>query len=132
MTVYLTNSPGIFTTSDALVAEYFDLSRMPDDFCRIVRQDIDTGLAVSAIGHPAVAEMFSSLCGVDVKPNRIAVDFKPGDVSCGMTLTFRPEPGQEFTAEDMRKFLREGKVKLYCIYFEPETESAMKRLGLND
>lgn len=128
MTMYLTNSPGVFTSEKSLVVKYFDLTQNPDRFCSLIRSDYKNGSLVSAIGHPAVAEMISAVCGIPVKANRQAISLKPGDASCGITLSFRPEPGQEFSRDDMLRFIKEGKVKLFCMYTEPSTEEAFQKL----
>lgn len=124
MAVYITNSPGIFTTEKELVVTYFDMTDKRKQFCDWIRDPN----AISAVGHPGAADMINKICGTDIEPNRIQIDLKPGDASCGITLNFRPEPGKEYTKEEMEELIREGKVKLYCIVAEPSTREAMQKL----
>ncbi len=70
----------------------------------------------SAIGHQGTAEFLTRLLGIEVPTNRQAITLKPGDkVIVVQPWGERLPPGQELTAEVMKKLYDEGRVKFILI-----------------
>ncbi len=109
MKVALVNSPGIFTDRKSLTVSYREISA--DEFCSIIRENPYD----SAIGHPGAAEFIRMICGVDVPVQRRAIDIADYDEVVGMTLKFRPEPGKEYSVQDLRDLIEEGKIRFFVM-----------------
>ena len=72
---------------------------------------------VSAVGHAGTAQFLSSLLGIEVPVSRQAITLKKGDklIVVQPMGPLRLQPGQELTAEDMKRLYEEGKVKFILI-----------------
>ena len=65
---------------------------------------------VSAVGHESTAKVLSTLLGMDVPANRIAVDMKPGDVAVAVQFLKRLPEGKVLNEEELLGMFREGSI----------------------
>ena len=82
------------------------------------REMINDRTFTSAVGHESTAQVLSTLLGVEVPPNRIAISLKKGDGLLVFQLLVRLEEGRVLTSEEVEALVREGKVKLYLVEVE--------------
>jgi hypothetical protein len=70
----------------------------------------------SAVGHAGTAQFLTELLGIAVPMSRQAITLKNGDkLIVVQPLGERLPPGQELTAEVLKEWYREGKVKFILI-----------------
>jgi hypothetical protein len=62
----------------------------------------------SAVGHPSTAEVLSTLLGVEVPPNRVAVTLSPKDRVIVFQLRVRLEEGRILTMEEVKALYDQG------------------------
>jgi len=77
------------------------------EFCEEIRK----GQHVNAIGHQGTVDLINTLCGSDLKVNRISIQTNVGDVLYIVMLTVRLEEGKVLSNEEIMKMYDEGKVK---------------------
>ena len=56
---------------------------------------------VSAVGHKGTARLMSSLIGIEIPFNRVAVHMLPGDEAVVLWLIERPSEGHIYSAEEL-------------------------------
>jgi hypothetical protein len=105
MTTYLANafSPSMLSKLP------LDVEFSPIDvkeFCEVVK-----GNHVNAIGHQGTIDLINSLCGSDLKVNRISIQADVGDEIYIIMLTTRLEEGKILKADEIQRMYEEGKVK---------------------
>ena len=75
------------------------------EFCEAVNG------GVNAIGHQGTVDLINSLCGSELKVNRIAIQTNVDDVLYIVMLTVRLEEGRVLSNEEIMKIYKEGKIK---------------------
>jgi len=73
-----------------------------------VKSLLQEGNYVSAVGHPATAEVLSALLGVRVPPNRVAIQLRSGDVLIVFQISVRLAEGQILSAEEVQSLYDQG------------------------
>ena len=58
---------------------------------------------ISAVGHKATAEILSSVLGVEIPENRIAISLEKGDIAIVIKLGVRLPEGKILSAEELRE-----------------------------
>lgn len=58
---------------------------------------------ISAIGHESTAKIISQRLGIDIKPNRIMVKMKEGDMAIVFQLLQRLPEGKVLTEEEIKQ-----------------------------
>jgi len=67
---------------------------------------------ISAVGHPATAQLLSDLLGRKITANRIQVELNDGDEAIIAQITTRLPEGKVLSKEELQKLYDEGKIKL--------------------
>ncbi len=80
-----------------------------------VKNLLREGEYISAVGHPATAEVMSALLGVEVPPNRVSITLSPGDRVVIFQLAVRLGEGQVLTAEEVLALYQEGKASFALV-----------------
>jgi hypothetical protein len=70
---------------------------------------------ISAVGHPSTAEVLSVLLGVDIFPNRVAIQLVPGDQLVVFQLLVRLPEGAVLTKDEVFALYNEGKALFYIV-----------------
>ena len=70
---------------------------------------------VSAVGHPATAQVMSALLGVEIPPNRVSITIGPGDQLLVFQLAVRLAEGQILTAQEVQALHQEGKASFAVV-----------------
>ena len=81
----------------------------PAVFCQEARS------AISAVGHPATAQVLSTICGYQIQPNRIMVTLQPGDEVIVFQLMERLPEGKVLSSEEVQQLLAQGKVAFFKV-----------------
>ena len=96
----------------------------------IKRIDIDTARAViagrknagwniiSAIGHQSTAQVMSTLLGIEIPVNRIAVKLAEGDEAIVFQVLERLPEGKVLSKEEIEMLMRQGKIAFYFVRIE--------------
>ena len=66
---------------------------------------------ISAVGHESTANVLSELLGMEIKPNRITVDMKPGDVAVAVRFLRRLQEGKVLNETELIQLLKEGVIE---------------------
>mgnify|MGYP001770834197 FL=1 len=74
--------------------------------------------AVSAIGHPATAQVLSQICGFPISANRVMITLSPGDEVLVFQLLVRLEEGKVLSVGEVEELVRQGKVAFYRVKVE--------------
>lgn len=74
------------------------------------RKWVSEGEFISAIGHPGTAEVISALLGTKIAPNRIMVQFEPGDEALVFKLDCRLPEGKVLSAEELKNLSYKWKI----------------------
>ena len=103
--IYIANgfSPAMLSKPPADV-EFKEVDK--DEFCEAVTKGINT------IGHQGTIDLVNSLCGTNLKMNRISIRADIGDQIYIVLVTVRLEEGKVLSKEEITKMYEEGKVKL--------------------
>ena len=64
---------------------------------------VSDGAFISAVGHPATAELLSQLLGVQVIPNRIEANMNKGDIAVVFKLVGRLPEGKILSLEELKQ-----------------------------
>jgi len=67
---------------------------------------------VSAVGHPATAQMLSDLLGRKIEANRVQVELEDKDEAIIAQVMTRLPEGKVLTRDELQKLYDEGKIKL--------------------
>ncbi len=73
-----------------------------------VKNLLREGEYVSAVGHPATAEVMSALLGVEVPPNRVSITLQVGDTLVVFQLGVRLEEGKILSSEEVQDLYNRG------------------------
>jgi hypothetical protein len=83
------------------------------EFRRASIEEVRTLLSngfISAIGHPATANVLTKILGMNIPVNRVSIQLQPGDVLIIFQLAVgRLAPGQELTEQDVLSAFSQGK-----------------------
>jgi hypothetical protein len=66
-------------------------------------KDLLNGGFVSAVGHKATAEILSSILGINIPENRVAISLEKGDIAVVFKLGVRLPEGKILSAEELRE-----------------------------
>ena len=101
----------------------FSLNMLPKDVSALIKvkelrpdewsEKVKSSEFVNAIGHKATAELVNEMTGLEIKPNRIDVKFKKGDVAFVIQVGFRLQEGQVLNKEEMLELYEEGKLRFF-------------------
>ena len=80
-----------------------------EQFCREAQN------AVSAVGHPATAEVLSTICGFPIQANRIMISLAPGDTLLVFQLLERLPEGKVLSKEEVQQLVEQGKAAFYKV-----------------
>ncbi len=80
-----------------------------------VKSLLREGEYISAVGHPATAEVMSALLGVEVPPNRVSITLSPGDRIIVFQLTIRLAEGQVLSQNEVLSLYQEGKASFAIV-----------------
>jgi len=69
----------------------------------------------SAVGHPSTAQVLSTLLGLPVEANRVAITLSPGDRVVVFQLGIRLQEGQILSEEEVLSLYREGKASFFLV-----------------
>ena len=75
------------------------------EFCQVIANGV-----LNAIGHQGTADLINSLCGADLKVNRVSIRVNIGDEIYIITLLQRLEEGKVLSKEEIEKMYEEGKL----------------------
>jgi hypothetical protein len=70
---------------------------------------------VSAVGHESTAQVMSTLLGVEVPPNRVAISLSEEDKLIVFQLGVRLQEGQILSKEEVFSLYREGKASFVMV-----------------
>ena len=106
MTTYLANafSPSMLTLLP-LDVEFSPVNEQ--EFC----EEVVNRNPVNAVGHQGTVDLINSLCGSNLKVNRISILADVGDEIYIVMLTVRLEEGKILSKEEIQRMYQEGKVK---------------------
>jgi len=76
------------------------------EFCQAVNR-----LDVNAIGHQGTVDLVNTLCGSNLKVNRISINANIGDEIYIIALSLRLEEGKILKSDEIQKLYEEGKIK---------------------
>jgi hypothetical protein len=97
MAIYLANSFSLgMLSGDALLCVF----EFGNDYVKNAIQDAKDNV-ISAVGHQATADFMSSLLGIEVPVNRIAITLKPGDEVYVLQLMTRLPEGKILSQEEL-------------------------------
>ncbi len=80
-----------------------------------VKSLLQGGNYVSAVGHPATAEVLTALLGVEVPPNRVQIKLGVGDTLVVFQLLTRLPEGAVLTKDEVDSLVQEGKATFYLV-----------------
>ena len=69
----------------------------------------------SAVGHESTARILTTLLGVEVPLNRVAITLSPGDRVVVFQLGIRLQEGQILSEEEVLSLYREGKASFFLV-----------------
>jgi hypothetical protein len=69
----------------------------------------------SVVGHPATSQILTTLLGVEVPVNRVAITLSPGDRVIVFQLGVRLEEGRILNEEEVLSLYREGKASFSLV-----------------
>jgi len=69
----------------------------------------------SAVGHQSTAEILSTLLGVDVPMNRVAIKLKSGDILIVFQLGIRLNEGQVLSKEEVFELYNKGQANFVAV-----------------
>jgi hypothetical protein len=69
----------------------------------------------SVVGHPATAEVLSTLLGLPVEANRVAIRLGVGDTLVVFQLSIRLAEGQVLSVEEVAALYNEGKATFMLV-----------------
>jgi hypothetical protein len=69
----------------------------------------------SVVGHQATAEVMSTLLGLPVEANRVAIRLEAGDKLVVFQLGTRLAEGQVLSAEEVASLYKEGKATFFLV-----------------
>jgi len=70
---------------------------------------------ISAVGHESTAKVITTLTGVEVPPNRVAITLSPGDRVVVFQLGIRLQEGQILSEEEVFALYNEGKASFALV-----------------
>ena len=87
--------------------------------------------AVSAVGHPATAQVISQICGFPIQANRVTITMKPGDVLLVFQIMERLPEGKVLSKEEVESLVAQGKVEFRRVeYIEEALEERSITINL--
>lgn len=78
-------------------------------FCQEARN------AVSAVGHPATAQVLSTICGFPISANRVMITLQPGDTLLVFQILERLPEGKVLTASEVQQLVEQGKIAFFKV-----------------
>jgi hypothetical protein len=79
---------------------------------------LQEGEWTSAVGHPSTAQVMSTLLGVEVPPNRVAIRLGPGDRVLVFQLSVRLAEGQVLSQEEVLALYEGGQASFVVVEVE--------------
>ena len=112
MRKYLTNgfSPNMLLNNVDISFETIS----DEEFCKAVP------VADNAIGHDGTVALINSLCGTQIKTNRISIKVQPNDVVYVFGLATRLPEGQVLDRDELVQLMEGGKIQFWRVkVFQP-------------
>ena len=78
-------------------------------------KDLLRGGFVSAVGHQATAELLSTLLGLPVEANRVAITMGAGDALVVFQLRIRLQEGQILSSQEVKSLYDQGLASFYLV-----------------
>ncbi|MEM3356176.1 MAG: DUF1874 domain-containing protein [Metallosphaera sp.] len=102
MTTYISNSFSLGMIPSGGLLSVVPITK--DDFCSAITD------GKSIIGHPATAQVLTTMCGKEVKVNRQAVTLQKGDIVVVAQVLTRLDEGKVLSAEEVKQLVEQGKL----------------------
>ncbi|MEM4048872.1 MAG: DUF1874 domain-containing protein [Zestosphaera sp.] len=74
------------------------------DFCESLKEGI------SVVGHPATAQVLSTMCGQEVQVNRKAITLEKNDKVVVAQILTRLDEGKVLSADEVNELVKQGKM----------------------
>lgn len=119
--IYIANSFSPSMVTSPSLVRFIEIT--DKEFCEAVRNPE----SVNSIGHQGTVDVINSVCGANLKMNRIQIRAKPGDVIYIAVLTVRLEEGKVLNSQELSQMLEQGKVKFIKAVIYKDIVDDLKR-----